>query len=179
MHSIRSRTTANTPPRNIKSPPTGSSSSGTSCRLSDWLCGCRLAAITTTHGSSARRACSSVPRSWAGMAGRPCKEKRRRSFSRGPNFSVHDTHVIAGGRDAVSVLVSRNVLEVTIAKDAAPAPSVNGTPLLDITVATPNGISNHLLIPMSGTRSQPVRFGGKEPRPLEGATDRVGATART
>jgi hypothetical protein len=70
-------------------------------------------------------------------------------FVEGRNFSVHDTHVIAGGKLAKSVLVSRNLLEVTIAKDASPTPSVDGDPLLDINIATPNGVSNHLLIKMA------------------------------
>jgi hypothetical protein len=70
-------------------------------------------------------------------------------FVEGRNFSVHDTHVIAGGKPAKAVLVSRNLLSVTIAKDASPTPSVNGDPLLDIDVATPNGASNHLLIKMA------------------------------
>jgi len=65
------------------------------------------------------------------------------------NFSVHDTHAIAGGKPAKAVLVSRNLLEVTIAKDASPTPSAEGDPLLDIDVATPNGASNHLLIKMA------------------------------
>ncbi len=73
-------------------------------------------------------------------------------FVEGRNFSVHDTHVIAGGKPAKSVLVSRNLLEVTIAKDASPTPSADGDPLLDINVATPNGVSNHLLIKMAATR---------------------------
>jgi hypothetical protein len=67
----------------------------------------------------------------------------------GRNFSVHDTHVIAGGKAAKSVLISRDMLLVTIAKDASPTPSVEGDPLLDINVATPNGVSNHLLIKMA------------------------------
>ena len=75
-------------------------------------------------------------------------------FVEGRNFSVHDTHVIAGGKLAKSVLVSRNLLEVTIAKDAAPTPSVDGDPLLDINVATPNGVSNHLLIKMAPPRPE-------------------------
>ena len=66
----------------------------------------------------------------------------------GKNFSIHDTHVIAGGKPARSVLVSRSLLEVTIGKDAHPTPSADGNPLLDINVATPNGVSNHLLIKM-------------------------------
>ena len=47
------------------------------------------------------------------------------------------------------MLVSRNLLEVTIAEDASPTPSATGNPLLDINVATPNGVSNHLLIKMA------------------------------
>jgi hypothetical protein len=69
-------------------------------------------------------------------------------FLEGRNFSVHDTHVIAGGKLASAVLVSRNLLEVTIAKDATPTPSAQGNELLDINVGTPSGVSNHLLIPM-------------------------------
>jgi hypothetical protein len=88
-------------------------------------------------------------------------------FLEGSNFSVHDTHVVAGGRDAISVIVSRNVLEVTIAKDAAPTPSANGDPLLDITVATPSGISNHLLIPMGGSSVPKPPCPEKVVRPLD------------
>ncbi len=70
-------------------------------------------------------------------------------FVEGKNFSVHDTHVVAGGKIARSVLISRNLLQVTIPKDASPMPSADGTPLMDINVATPNGVSNHLLINMA------------------------------
>ncbi|OJW05816.1 MAG: hypothetical protein BGO49_27000 [Planctomycetales bacterium 71-10] len=73
-------------------------------------------------------------------------------FLEGKNFSVHDTHVIAGGKTAESVLVSRNVMQVTISKDARPTPNAQGDPLLELSVATPNGASNHLLIRM-GARS--------------------------
>src|SRR5262249_47638663 len=78
----------------------------------------------------------------------PTKDEESTLFLEGRNFSVHDTHVIAGGKVATCVLVSRNLLEVTIAKDAAPTPSGCENPLLDVNVATPNGVSNHLLIPM-------------------------------
>jgi hypothetical protein len=70
-------------------------------------------------------------------------------FVEGRNFSVHDTHVIAGGKPARSVFVSRNLLAVTVAKNATATPSATGDPLLDINVATPNGASNHLLIKMA------------------------------
>ncbi len=70
----------------------------------------------------------------------------------GKNFSVHDTHVIAGGKPARQVLVSRNILEITISKEACPSPGADGKPLLDISVATPNGVSNHLLMKMRPPR---------------------------
>ncbi len=70
----------------------------------------------------------------------------------GKNFSVHDTHVIAGGKPAKHVLVSRNILELTISKEACPSPGADGKPLLDISVATPNGVSNHLLMKMRPPR---------------------------
>jgi hypothetical protein len=87
---------------------------------------------------------------WHGKPPEPGEESSL--FLEGNNFSVHDTHVIAGGRAAKSVLISRHVLEITIAKDATPTPSVDGDPLLDINVATPNGVSNHLLIKMAPPR---------------------------
>jgi hypothetical protein len=67
-------------------------------------------------------------------------------FLAGNNFSVHDTHVLAGGKSAKSVLISRHVLEVAIPKDATPTPSADGTSLLNLNIATPNGVSNHILI---------------------------------
>ena len=72
----------------------------------------------------------------------------------GKNFSVHDNHVIAGGQPAKQVLVSRNILEVTISKDACPSHSADGKPLLDISVATPHGVSNHLLMKMRPPRPE-------------------------
>ncbi len=95
----------------------------------------------------------------------------------GKNFSVHDTHVLAGGKPARSVLVSRTILQVTIDKDACPTAGGNGQPLLDINVATPNGVSNHLLI-----RMHPPCPGGKTavamPAPkLEPAKAKPGAPA--
>jgi hypothetical protein len=87
--------------------------------------------------------------SLVGWHGRPPEQGAESTlFVEGRNFSVHDTHVIAGGKPAQAVLVSRHLLKVTIARDAAPTSSTEGSPLLDINVATPNGVSNHLLIKM-------------------------------
>jgi hypothetical protein len=78
----------------------------------------------------------------------PTKDEESTLFVEGRNFSIHDTHVIAGGKVATCVLVSRNLLQVTIPSDASPTTSGCASPLLDVNVATPNGASNHLLIPM-------------------------------
>jgi hypothetical protein len=101
---------------------------------------------------------------WHGKPPEPGEEST--VFVEGNNFSVHDTHVIAGGKLAKSVLISRHVLEVTIAKEATPTPSIDGDPLLDINVATPNGVSNHLLIKMAAPRAekQPANCDKKEER---------------
>ena len=100
------------------------------------------ARIFCSHGSQLRPTLT-------GWHGRPPEEGQETTiFLEGKNFSIHDTHVIAGGKPATAVLVSRQLLEVTIPKDACPTPSANGTLLLDISVATPSGVSNHLLIKM-------------------------------
>ncbi len=102
-----------------------------------------------SHGSQLRPALT-------GWHGRPPDEGDESTFFlEGKNFSVHDTHVIAGGKPATSVLVSRHLLKVTIPKDACTSPSANGSNLLEVSVATPNGVSNHLLIksrPKDGSR---------------------------
>lgn len=95
-------------------------------------------------------------------------------FVEGNNFSVHDTHVIAGGKAAESVLISRNLMQVTIDKDARPTPDAEGLPLLDISVATPNGPSNHLLIRMGAADPQPIEFvGPPKPEPAKTADSEV------
>ena len=100
------------------------------------------ARIFCSHGSQLRPTLT-------GWHGKPPEQGEETTlFLEGMNFSIHDTHVIAGGKHVSAVLVSRQLLEVTIPKDACPTPSAQGTALLDINVATPNGVSNHLLIKM-------------------------------
>ena len=105
-----------------------------------------------------------------GWHGRP-PEKGQEStiYVEGRNFSVHDTLVIAGGKPAKVVLVSRNLLQVTIPKDALPTPSAQGDLFLDIDVATPNGASNHLLIKMAKPHpdGKPAHDEQKPPPPPE------------
>jgi hypothetical protein len=97
----------------------------------------------------------------------------------GKNFSVHDTHVIAGGKPAKAVLVSRTILQVTIAKDACPTPGGSGQPLLDVSVATPNGVSNHLLIRMRPGCADRKPADGDKPAKDEQSKERRSITAET
>lgn len=94
-------------------------------------------------------------------------------FVEGNNFSVHDTHIIAGGRPAEATLISRSLMQVTIDKDAQPTPNAEGVPLLDISLATPNGPSNHLLIRMEAPRAENQK-NDKTPPPLPQPVAAVG-----
>ena len=83
-------------------------------------------------------------------------------FILGNGFSVHEIHAIAGGVTIDDTngtnleMISRNVLRLVIPANARaiqttlPIPVPDGTTakrkLLDVHVATPNGISNHLLV---------------------------------
>ena len=87
--------------------------------------------------------------------------------------------MIAGGKPAEAVLVSRNVLQVTIAKDATPTPSESGCPLLDINVATPNGVSNHLLIKMEPSNPDRKPADEKTNAPHEWTISRTCRTLRS
>jgi len=67
-------------------------------------------------------------------------------FLVGDNFSVHETNVIVGNNLIVPEkmkLISRQVLQVTV---KAPVGSVSDS--VDVHVATPYGVSNHLLVPL-------------------------------
>ena len=104
--------------------------------------------------------------SLVGWHGRPPEQGVESTvFVEGRNFSLHDTHVVAGGQPAQAVLVSRHLLKVTISRDASPIPNKGGNPLLDINVATPNGVSNHLLIEMAPPDpAAEARYGRREGR---------------
>lgn len=72
-------------------------------------------------------------------------------FVLGTNFSVHETRVIAGGLGADFRPLSRNVLEVVIPPKARPVRTNDGRAVIDLHVATPNGISNHLFVELLPT----------------------------
>ena len=124
------------------------------------------ARIFCSHGSQLRPTLT-------GWHGNPPQEGDETTlFLEGLNFSIHDTHVIAGGKPASAMLVSRQLLQVTIPKDACSMPMPTGTAFLDINVATPNGVSNHLHIKM-GQRDAARRR-------LEGENEaRLASEART
>jgi hypothetical protein len=85
--------------------------------------------------------------SLVGWHGMPPEERISSTiFLEGNNFSVHDTRVLVGNEPAEAVLVSKTLLQVTISKDARPSASEKGPRFLDVNVATPHGISNHMRI---------------------------------
>jgi hypothetical protein len=66
----------------------------------------------------------------------------------GDRFSVHETRVIAGGRECPFRLLSRQIMEISVPPGAQPLKQ-DGTPQwVDVQVATPYGISSHQLVPM-------------------------------
>jgi hypothetical protein len=69
-------------------------------------------------------------------------------FLVGNHFSVHDTKVIAGGRCVPYWLLSRQIMEVVIPPDVQwVVHNQTGQKLVDVHVATPYGVTSHLLIP--------------------------------
>lgn len=68
-------------------------------------------------------------------------------FVFGKYISLLDTRVIAGGRVASFEILSREVIHVQIPPNVIPTTTEDGKVYLELYVATPNGISNSLLIP--------------------------------
>lgn len=71
-------------------------------------------------------------------------------FLVGDRFSVHETKVIAGGRRVKFEMLSRQVMQVTVPPDVltVPDPLAPCKRSVDVHVATPYGVSGHLLIPV-------------------------------
>jgi hypothetical protein len=91
-------------------------------------------------------------------------------FLEGNNFSVHDTRVLVGNEPADAVLVSKTLLQVTISKDARPSAREGGTRFLDVNVATPHGISNHMRIETRPADPSRVKEHDKAPPPSKPET---------
>ena len=140
-------------------------------QLKDMMPTQRLAVLVPSSGdhNDSRIFCSQglqLRPSLTGWHGKPpVSGEESTIFLEGNNFSVHDTHVIAGGKSAKSVLISRHLLEVTIPKDATPTPGADGAPLLNLNIATPNGVSNHILIETGRADARQKSSAGKPPPP--------------
>lgn len=93
----------------------------------------------------------------------------------GQGFSVHDTRVLVGNKPADAVPISRTVLQVKIAAGAQAMAAPDGKAYYDLHVATPNGVSNHLLIEARHTAEPPREPDGwwaiacPDPRPAKGS----------
>jgi hypothetical protein len=71
-------------------------------------------------------------------------------FVFGKYFNIHETRVIVGGiplHEGEYDVISREVLQVRLPDNAVPTVTEDGKPYLEVHVATPNGISNRLLVP--------------------------------
>jgi hypothetical protein len=79
-------------------------------------------------------------------------------FLYGKHFSIHETKVVAGGRsvpDTDVEILSREVMRIKVAKDVQATEikeRAGSRKFVEIHVATPNGISNHVLIPMPNAK---------------------------
>ena len=84
-------------------------------------------------------------------------------FIVGDNFSVHDTRVIAGGRCVPYVLMSRQIMRVTIPPNVhlltERLADKRTRKVVDMHVATPYGVSNHLLIPTTAPPTKKAEKG--------------------
>ena len=72
-------------------------------------------------------------------------------FLVGNHFSVHETKVIAGNQaicDDDMTLISRQVMQVSVPETATVIDDGKGGKFVDVHVATPYGVSNHILVPV-------------------------------
>ena len=72
----------------------------------------------------------------------------------GKYISIHETRVVAGGRELPATgdtpgyeILSREVMTVRLPKDVQPSETQDGRTFVEVYLATPNGISNRLMIP--------------------------------
>ncbi len=73
-------------------------------------------------------------------------------FLVGDGFSVHDTKVVAGGKCVPFILMSRQIMRVTIPENVKPSKQ-GDEEWIDVHVASPYGVSSHLHIPALTTPS--------------------------
>jgi hypothetical protein len=88
-------------------------------------------------------------------------------FLTGDGFSVQGTRVIAGGRPVEFRLLSRQVMEVRIPPGVQVVMNKEFDPFVDVHVATPYGISQHLMIPVAPREDN---LGAPRPLGLKDAT---------
>ena len=97
------------------------------------------------------------------QTGRDCVCKGTTLFLVGRNFSIQETQVIAGGKCVPDVtLISHDIMQVNIPAGAYPVTfcdQLDGQVKqnIDIHVATPYGVTNHLLVPVYEPRDVPCQ----------------------
>jgi hypothetical protein len=91
-------------------------------------------------------------------------------FVFGKYFSIHETHVIVGGKplhadDKGFDVISREILQVRIPGDVQLTRMTDQQSYVEVHVATPSGISNRLLIPFRYQSSSPPPGSAAPPAP--------------
>ena len=81
-------------------------------------------------------------------------------FVFGKYISLLDTRVIAGGRSAAFEILSREVVHVQIPSNVTPTTTEDGKTYVEVFLATPNGISNSLLVPYKADEPKPPPHDG-------------------
>lgn len=77
-------------------------------------------------------------------------------FLVGEGFSVHETQVVVGGKVAKHDLLSRQIMKVTVPKGVQSLGRGQDSRLVDVHVATPYGVSSHLMIPLNEPEKKPT-----------------------
>jgi hypothetical protein len=79
-------------------------------------------------------------------------------FVTGKYLSILDSKVIAGGRSAAFEILSREVVHVQVPVNAIPTTTEDNKSYIEIFMATPNGISNSILVPYSVPPTTPTVY---------------------
>ena len=116
---------------------------------------------------------------WFGEPGYSAGEETT-VFLIGSNFSVTGTRVIIGNQAVRPRLLSREVMEVTIPSDVQVSEDLRDGKegkFVDIHVATPYGVSQHIHVPVDSTAEAPQLAWGSEQQQVIYRWNRTGANA--
>ena len=94
-------------------------------------------------------------------------------FVFGKYISLLDTRVIAGGESASFEILSREVIHVQIPANVIPTTTEDDKTYIEVYLATPNGISNSLLVPYMPAKPPSRRSATTWPPPASRSTSSI------